>query len=184
MPFTPFHVGPGLLMKPLIGRHFSLTVFILTQLIMDSEPLYYLLRGEAVVHRFFHTYLGASVVAALTMVLAKPLCQKALGYWNRCFVSEVDRRWFGVPTHLPWPAIVISALLGSYSHVFLDSLMHQDMQPWAPFHHDNAWLHRITLEQLYGACLLSGFVGVLAWLYVRYRQLSHTHRKTPRRRVD
>jgi len=184
MPFTPFHVGPGLLIKPFIGRYFSLTVFILAQIIMDTEPLYYMLRGETFVHRFFHTYVGATVVAGLTIVLAKPLGQQALRYWNQCFVLENERRWFGVPIHIPWPAIVIGALFGTYSHVFLDSFMHADMHPLAPFSDDNPWLHGVTLGQLYGACAVSGLLGLLAFFVVRHRQLSKARRKMTRKRFD
>ena len=63
MPFTPFHVGPGAAIKAIMPRHFSFTVFCFAQIVTDIETAFYLLRGEYPLHRIFHTYLGATVVA-------------------------------------------------------------------------------------------------------------------------
>jgi hypothetical protein len=46
MPFTPFHFGPGATIKAMAGQHFSFTVFAFTQLAIDLEPLYFMLRDE------------------------------------------------------------------------------------------------------------------------------------------
>jgi hypothetical protein len=45
MPVTPFHLGPGLAAKAVLGRHMSLTVFGLGQVAMDLEPGLRMLRG-------------------------------------------------------------------------------------------------------------------------------------------
>ncbi len=39
MPFTPVHMGPGILIKALLQSSFSLMVFGWTQIIMDIQPL-------------------------------------------------------------------------------------------------------------------------------------------------
>lgn len=46
MPFTPFHFGPGATVKAMAGQHFSFTVFAFTQVAIDLEPLYFMLRDE------------------------------------------------------------------------------------------------------------------------------------------
>jgi hypothetical protein len=38
MPFTPFHMGPGLLMKVGLQGSFSLMVFGWTQVLIDLQP--------------------------------------------------------------------------------------------------------------------------------------------------
>ncbi|MCI0354322.1 MAG: hypothetical protein L0099_04665, partial [Acidobacteria bacterium] len=63
MPFTPFHFGPGATVKAMAAQHFSLTVFAFAQVAIDLEPLYFMLRDEDPLHRFFHTYVGATAVA-------------------------------------------------------------------------------------------------------------------------
>jgi hypothetical protein len=48
MPFTPFHMGPGLAVKAVFGRYFSLMVFGFSQVAIDIEPLVRIIRGDAV----------------------------------------------------------------------------------------------------------------------------------------
>ncbi|MDR0275331.1 MAG: hypothetical protein LBI48_08355 [Burkholderiaceae bacterium] len=50
MPFTPLHMGPGLAVKALLGRRFSLTVFGFSQIAMDIEPLARMIRGDTLLH--------------------------------------------------------------------------------------------------------------------------------------
>lgn len=67
MPFTPFHMGAGLALKAVAGRHFSVLTFGIAQVAMDIEPLVGMLRGAAVLHGPTHTYLGASTAVASAM---------------------------------------------------------------------------------------------------------------------
>ena len=52
MPATPFHFGPGAVLKALLPRHFSFTVFCLAQVVTDCEVAYYLMRGDR------HIFIG------------------------------------------------------------------------------------------------------------------------------
>ncbi len=71
MPFTPFHFGPGLFVKSLVPRKFNLTVFIVTQILIDSEVMWNLLQDKDRLHTFFHTYLGASTVILIILILKR-----------------------------------------------------------------------------------------------------------------
>ena len=46
MPFTPFHMGAGLALKAVAGRHFSVLTFGIAQVAMDIEPLVGMLRDS------------------------------------------------------------------------------------------------------------------------------------------
>ena len=63
MPFTPIHMGPGILIKSLLQGSFSLMVFGWTQIVMDIQPLIVLISGEGHLHGFTHTYIGAILIA-------------------------------------------------------------------------------------------------------------------------
>ena len=65
MPFTPFHMGPGIAIKALMGGSFSLMIFGWTQIVMDIQPLLVLISGEGHLHGFSHTYIGATLIARL-----------------------------------------------------------------------------------------------------------------------
>jgi hypothetical protein len=160
MPVTPFHLGPGLAVKAAAGRHFSLMVFAFSQAVMDIEPTLRILRGDAVVHAIMHTYLGATIVAALSLVIGRPICERLLGSL-RPDPRSAFLGWLLRDTRISWPAAAAGAFLGTYSHVALDSVMHADMSPLAPWPARNQLLAVVSLRTLHVACVVSGALGAL-----------------------
>lgn len=157
MPITPFHFGPGAALHALAPKHFSFLAFAAANVIIDVEPLYFMLTGQYPLHRFFHTYIGASLIVVATIAL---------------FVSA---RWFArhfwLPNVFTWRKlgllpVVLGAAAGSYSHVLLDSFMHADITPFAPFNYANPLLRSIPLSTLHWACAVSGIVALFV-LHIR-----------------
>ena len=129
-------------------------------------------------HGFTHTYLGATVIALVSVVVGRPVCQFLLRYWNPDPSSQF-LNWLPAPKAISWSAAIVGAFVGTYSHVFLDSIMHSDMHPFAPLLEDNALLHVISVEALHLVCALSGVLGVLLMFAVfRVRRLINAHRPT------
>jgi hypothetical protein len=163
MPVTPFHLGPGVAIKAVLGRRVSLMVFAFSQVAMDVEPAAHMLRGDAVLHGFAHTYVGATLVAALSIVAGRPICQTLLRRWppdpGSAFLT-----WLVGPARIPWPAAIVGAVLGTYSHVVLDSVMHADMRPLAPFAETNAMLGAMSAGALHLLCVAGGVLGAAALL--------------------
>jgi len=160
MPFTPFHMGPGLAAKAVLGRHLSLMVFGFSQVAIDVEPLVRIVRGDAVVHGITHTYFGAALVAAISVGLGRPICQILLNHWapdpRAPFLNALTgARLIG------WPAAIVGALVGTYSHVLLDSVMHADMRPFSPISDANVALRLISVGGLHVLCVVSGVFGAL-----------------------
>ena len=170
MPVTPFHLGPGIAAKAVLGRHMSLMVFAFSQVAMDVEPAAHMIRGDAVLHGFAHTYVGATLVAALSVVVGRPICQTLLERWppdpGASFLT-----WLVAPARIPWSSAIVGAVLGTYSHVFLDSIMHADMRPLAPFAETNAMLGAMLIGALHLLCAAGGGLGVVVLLlrFVRRR---------------
>lgn len=156
MPFTPFHFGPGLLIKS-FAQKFNLTIFIFSQIIIDLEPLYFIITNNPPVHRFLHTFAGSHIVVLISVAAGKPICEAGL-----YMLGKITR--FKRELRISWAAALVSALAGAYSHVFLDSLMHRDMHPFAPLFDNNPFLRIVELNALHHACLISGFLGVLIYL--------------------
>jgi membrane-bound metal-dependent hydrolase YbcI (DUF457 family) len=148
MPFTPFHFGPAAAFKAAAPAHFSLTIYCYAQVVTDLETAFYLVRGEYPVHRFFHTYVGATLVGVACALTGRPIFAVALRVWERTLT-------------IPWRVAFISAFLGTYSHVFLDSIMHRDIMPLNPFTTSNPMLRIIGLPLLHLLCLALGVLGVL-----------------------
>jgi hypothetical protein len=124
-------MGPGLALKALTGRRFSLMVFGFSQVTIDIEPLVRFVRGDTELHGFTHTYLGATLIALVSVVVGRPVCQFLLKYWNPD-PSSPFLNWLPTAKAIPWSAAIAGAFVGTYSHVFFDSIMHSDMQPLAP----------------------------------------------------
>ena len=170
MPFTPLHFGPGLALKSVTGRWFSFTVFCFAQVLIDVEPAWYMLAGADHIHRFLHTYLGATLAGAAAAAAGKPLCEWALRLWNSR-LSPAQARWLDSPATIPWPAAAAGGLAGGWSHVLLDSMMHADMQPLAPWDGGNALLFLIHVDTLYLACAIAGVAGLGLVLFNRWRAM-------------
>lgn len=152
MPFTPLHMGPGLTVKAVLQKRFSLMVFGWSQIAIDLQPLVVMLTGRGELHGFSHTLAGATLVGLLAGVTGKHL-----GEWGLRLVRE--------PRHLPipWGVSFGSALVGTYSHILIDSVMHSDVLPFYPFSSASPLHTLISIDALHVLCLVSAVVGGLAW---------------------
>lgn len=167
MPFTPFHLGPGIFGKSIATSWFSFTIFGLSQVIIDLEPLIRMLAKDSLLHGFTHSYAGATLLLFPTVVLGKPLCEGLLRYWNRYFTGWAAK-WLQVAPQISLRVSLFSAALGLYSHVLLDSMMHADMQPWQPFSTSNALLGLLPIPWIYLLCAVVGVVGGMILLTVYF----------------
>ncbi len=162
MPFTPFHMGPGLALKAVAGERFSLLAFGVAQVAMDLEPLVGILSGADVLHGTSHTYLAAIPIGLVAAAITPILCRPLLRAWNQFLRNYRLARLAGADTFAK-PALVFGALAGTLSHVALDSLMHHDIRPLAPFSTANGLLGAVSLNTLHFACVAAGLAGFVIW---------------------
>jgi hypothetical protein len=170
MPFTPFHFGPAAAVKAALGRRFSFSVFVFSQVLIDVEPGLRMLAGADELHPHLHTYVGATAVALLSVLPGRRICEWALRFWNRN-LSEQQARWLGVDPAIPPLAAWCGALIGAYSHIVLDSIMHADLRPLAPFSAQNRLLHLLSIGDLHLLCIVLGMIGIAALAVLRWRKL-------------
>src|SRR6266852_2949709 len=126
MPVTPFHFGIGAPIKAIAPNRFSWGVFCFAQAVADSEVVYAALRGQYPLHRFFHTYLGAVVVALISVAVGRPLGSALTRRCNARLEPRLQAS-LPVPEGVTWFAAATGALIGAFSHVLLDSFLHADM---------------------------------------------------------
>ena len=170
MPITPFHLGPGALAKSVAPKHFSFTVFAFSQALIDLEPIgFFFLTGEPI-HPYLHTYLGATIVFLASWWAGRPAGEWALRVWN-AWLSSAQARWLAYEPRIPTTAAATGAFIGAYSHVAIDSIMHVDMRPFAPFSAASPWLHAVSVDTLQWLCVLAGVVGVAGLALLRWREL-------------
>jgi hypothetical protein len=158
MPATPFHLGPGLLIKGLAPRRFSMAAYSLAQVAIDVESGYYMLHHATPVHREAHTFLVGGLIGLLCgLIVAR------VGAWvarPRDVVTEV----FAAEYRLP--VAVLSGVFGGIFHSVLDGIMHADIRPFRPFTQANPLYGLVSIQILYTFCIITGVVGaalLLAW---------------------
>ena len=140
MPFTPFHFGPGLLAKSVVPRWFSLSAFAASQVVIDIESLYWLMRDEWPVHRVLHTFLGGALVGLAVTV--------GVTVAGGSFADRRLRERSGLAGEARFGPAVAGGLAGGLSHSVLDGIMHADIRPFRPLTLANPLLDRVDVVDL------------------------------------
>lgn len=151
--------------KAMVPRHFSIVVFGLTQVALDVEVLWQIACGGHPLHRFCHTYLGATVIASVLAVLGKPTSQGIKAVWNRIAARCRDAELI-VNVETRWTASLSAAFIGTFSHILLDSLFHPDIEPLQPWSGANRFRGVVNPHWVELACMALGVIG-LAWFFGR-----------------
>lgn len=158
MPATPFHFGPGLLIKAVAPHQFSVAAYSVAQVVIDIESGYHLLHGDYPVHRQAHTFLMGGLIG-----LVCGLIVWRIGRWlsrPRDVVPEA------LGAEYRMPIAVWSGIFGGVFHSVLDGIMHADIRPFRPFTDANPLYGLVSVRTLYLFCIITGLVGaalLLAW---------------------
>jgi membrane-bound metal-dependent hydrolase YbcI (DUF457 family) len=165
LPFTPFHFGPGLALKGGATPVFSWSAFVAARVLIDCETLYYLVKQEYPVHRFFHSFLGATVAASLTTILCLVIVRASAFGFPR-LVAQSLASTSTARGEFSSPGILLGCLAGGLSHPFLDGIMHPDVRPFMPWSDYNPFLGLMGVTSLHLACTAAAFfgaVGIALW---------------------
>jgi membrane-bound metal-dependent hydrolase YbcI (DUF457 family) len=150
MPVTPFHFGPGTLVKACAPRSISLSAFVLSQVLIDIESGYHLLWGGWPLHREVHSLVVSGLVGLFAGAVVWLVGRQSRPSSSPMLRSEVAF----------WAAI-LGGLVGGFSHPLLDSVMHSDLKPFWPLSMANPFLASLGLGYLHVLCFVSGVAGVI-----------------------
>src|SRR5712664_2349801 len=114
MPATPYHFGPGLLIKAAAPSQFSMAAYSLTQIVIDIESGYYVLHGEPPIHRQLHTFLMGGLLGLL--------CGLVVSRFGEWLVVEYGLSSAG-----------LSGIFGGLLYPVLDGIIYADIRPFRPF---------------------------------------------------
>jgi hypothetical protein len=161
MPFTPYHVGPGLLLKAVLPRHFSLTAFTVTQIAVDVEPLYHLVGRQTPVHGPAHSLLVASAIGVAVGAALRGITRAEAERSPAGLVASA-RRLPGLRAEFSLTGSLAGGLLGGLTHVLLDATTNADVLPFWPASDQNPLLGLATPAALRLDCVLAGVLGLVA----------------------
>jgi hypothetical protein len=173
MPFTPFHFGLGYSVAAIERKpaRFCFLAFVVTQVVIDVETLVNMIRGANRLHTYFHSFLGSLVAAAIAYFLTYGIIwvgEKVFGVLPSA-IGGAFRSLRMFPEVWPTKACVtLSVLVGAWSHVVLDSIMHSDMWPLWPFSTWNPFLDLMDVGALHLLCMAL-FVAGLIFVFVSKR---------------
>ena len=166
MPFTPVHMGAGMLVKAGLRERFSLMMFGWAQIVMDIQPLMVMIAGTAIARH--HAHLRGCRHRGGATITGKHSPNSA---W--CCSS--------CPSIAPSPGGSRCQRVHRHpSPVLLHSVMPADLQPFAPWRDDNPFLGFITIDALHWVCFGAGALGFA--LYLLPASTSPAGRRAPRGR--
>ena len=158
MPATPYHFGPGLLIKAAAPQQFSMAAYSLAQVVIDLESGYYALHNSPPIHRQMHTIAMGGLIGLLSGLLVS-----RIGAWlarPRDVVGEA------LAAEYRLSVAVMSGIFGGLLHSILDGIIYTDIRPFRPFSSANPLFGLLSVRTVYEFCVVTALVGaalLLAW---------------------
>ena len=171
MPITPFHIIAGFAVKSIFNKHFSWSIFALTNIVIDIEVIYYIITTGEPLHRFFHTLVGSTIAAIFCTIVGIPICERLLKFWNKNLQNEKSLeklKWLSAQTDISIFSSFTGAFVGAYSHILLDSLMHSDVKPFEPFFSKN-FIGIISIDALHFSLAGLFVFGLVVYIIKKFR---------------
>jgi len=164
VPFTPFHLGPALVIGIILIYYIDFPTLLVTSLILDIEPfLVLLLDLNYPLHGFFHSFLGGIIIILLLsffMFKIRPILNPITDF-------------FKIEQKSSFLNILTASIIGIYSHILLDAPLYSDMQPFFPLNF-NPFLNasgvpEITIYLFCAYCFIAAIMLYFIRLAIKFK---------------
>jgi len=158
MPFTPFHLGPGLLFGLLLLSYVDLPTFLVVSVVVDIEPFLVLtLDLNYPLHGFLHSFLGGTILA---FILAAAMSKVRSNLSPLMSFLKLEKKH-------SFKSVLSASLFSVYLHILLDSPLYSDIRPFYPFDFNPFLGNSMFISAaIYTLCILS-FIGGAAIYAIR-----------------
>jgi len=168
MPFTPFHLGPGLGLGLPLRKYLHAPTFLLANVIVDMEPFLVLFLGlRYPLHGYLHTFLLA-IPLGIVLGYAMFLLERFLQPLYKIFLFETG-------DSLSLKSFIVAGVLGVGFHVLLDTPLYSDITPFYPII-ANPFYNPALILEIYSLCVWMGGIGIIYYIGILglsiYRKLS------------
>lgn len=155
MPFTPFHLGPALLIGLIMLPILDLPTFLIASVIVDIEPAAVLfLKLDAPFHGVIHTFLAGTLIAFILALIMFFLREK----------TKTVMRILKLEQNPSFNKILFTSLAGVYIHLLLDSFIYADIRPFYPLT-ANPLYGLMSATNVYLFCTLSFPLAFVIYIY-------------------
>ena len=158
MPFTPFHLGTALFLGEIFEKRINMAAIMLGSIIVDIRATYCFFTGCQPLHGPLHTYLGATLLALLVVIGI---------YGGRHILEKITLR-LRMKQDYSLYSIIAGALIGTWSHVLLDSFLYTDIIPLWPLEL-NPFYGILSFSLVYSVCIGCFVLGSFIFFYKLYR---------------
>jgi len=156
MPFTPFHLGPGLLFGLLLLSYTDFPTFLVASVIVDIEPFLVLtLNLNYPLHGFLHSFLGGTLIA---FIIAAAMSKLRSTFSPLMSFLKLEKK-------LSFKSILSASLFSVYLHILLDSPLYSDIRPFYPFDFNPLLSNSMFIGfEVYTLCVLSLIGGAVVFV--------------------
>jgi membrane-bound metal-dependent hydrolase YbcI (DUF457 family) len=164
VPFTPFHLGPALVIGIILIYYIDFPTLLVASVILDIEPfLVLLLDLNYPLHGFFHSFLGGTIIILLLsffMFKIRPILNPITDF-------------FKIEQKSSFLNILTASIIGIYSHILLDAPLYSDMQPFFPLNF-NPFLNasgvpEITIYLFCAYCFIAAIMLYFIRLAIKFK---------------
>ena len=155
MPFTPFHWGISIFIQGILIFLDPLALFI-GSIIPDIEGItaLFIFPGRGLpLHGPLHSFPGAFFLGLLTGISS--------WFCFRYFLPQVVAKFqlnFSLPEY-SLKCSLLSAFLGTFSHIILDAPIYNDMDIWYPLGVGNPLYEIVPSTLVYSSCIFGFIIG-------------------------
>ena len=172
MPFTPFHLGPVLVIGIIFIYYIDFPTLLVASVILDIEPfLVLLLDLDYPLHGFFHSFLGGTIVILpLSFIMFK----------IRPTLNPITD-FFKLKQKSSFLNILAASILGVYSHILLDAPLYTDIQPFFPLNLnpflDISGLSGVTIYLFCVYCFITAIMLYFIRLAIKFKKKNENIKK-------
>jgi hypothetical protein len=165
MPFTPYHLGPALIIGIIFIYYLDFPTLLVASVIVDIEPFNVLIFDlNYPLHGFFHSFLGGTItILPFSIIMFK----------IRPHINPITES-FKIKQSSSFLNILAASIVGIYLHILLDAPIYSDIQPFFPLNY-NPFLNTsdLAVDTIYlfcGYCFLAAFVLYFFYLAIEFKK--------------
>jgi len=164
MPVTPLHIGVPGLISYYFPKRIDIISAIIGSIIIDIDFFILIIFGTPI-HGIFHTFFGATILSIFLIIIIKLSGKLTIKLKN----------WFKWEIESDLISISLGAFIGTYSHIILDSLIYNDMNPFYPITGNPLFLENgqpTIFYLVYSAAIITTllFLILFCWRYIKSTQ--------------
>jgi predicted ferric reductase len=166
MPFTPFHLGFGILLSAILFPYIDPIALLLGTILIDLEPLFHLIFSIGQLHGVIHSFLGVIVFFIPISVIS--------------WVSfKLISKWFDYQYKFRWYLSLLSSILGLYSHIIFDAGLYSEMRLLYPFTNQTGYLFgfwtsniaMIALSAMFALGIIIIIIRLVVYQYFKKKRI-------------